>query len=96
MNDMKKLELNDDALERVSAGTDLQLQLVGNQTIETCDAFTCVWCGCGKTAGQSGHHCEPQGGLDYPDMSWFDYTCANCAKEYSCPMAHRRAGTSPG
>lgn len=88
--------LDDAVLDQVTGGTGLKVSLVGDKTIETCENFSCVWCGCGKTAGKSGHHCEPQGGMDFPDISWFDYTCSNCAKESSCPMAHRRAGVWTG
>lgn len=95
MEDNKKLTLNDDELEQVSGGTELKLPTVGDKTIETCDEFSCVWCGCGKEAGKTGHHCEPQGGLLYPDISWIDYNCANCAKENTCLWAHYRLGTSP-
>lgn len=90
---LQPMELNDDALDQVSGG--LEMQMVGDKTIETCEEFSCVWCGCGKVAGQKGHHCEPQGGLLYPEISWFDYTCSNCAKENTCPWAHYRLGTSP-
>ena len=91
--DNKPFELSNDELETVTGG--LEIQVVGRGKITTCDDFSCVWCGCGKTAGKSGHHCEAQGGLDFPDISWFDYTCSNCAKEPTCPMAHRQAGVCP-
>ena len=84
-------ELNDEALDQVVGAGELKVQTTGGHVITTCDSFTCVWCGCGKSGG-SGHHCKRQGGLEFPDISWFDYTCNNCAKLYSCPNANRRTG----
>ena len=91
----RAVELSDDHLEQVAGGEGLKVPTVGDKIIETCENFTCVWCGCGKTPGKSGHHCEPQGGEAFPDISWFDFTCSNCAKESTCSLAHRRAGVCP-
>ena len=74
--DEKKYELNDDALDAVSGGT-------GSSTINTCSNFMCVWCGCGKAAGSTGHYCEAQGGSKDP-ASWFDYTCEWCEHLNTC------------
>lgn len=90
---MQTMELNDDALDQVSGG--LEMQTVGDKRIETCDEFICVWCDCGKVAGQKGHYCEPQGGLLYPDISWIEYTCTDCAKKNTCRWAFYQLGTSP-
>ena len=79
MDDKKMTALNDDALDRVAGGT-------GSQ-ITTCDSFMCVWCGGGKSAGQTGHYCPAQGGKDDPS-SWFDYTCQWCEHLYTCSKAN--------
>ena len=76
MEDKKMMELNDDELGKVSGGT-------GCSTVNTCSNFMCVWCGCGKEAGKTGHYCESQGGPKDP-ASWFDYTCEWCEHLSSC------------
>ena len=91
MTENNVVRLDDSNLEQVTGGAELKVSIVG-QPIETCDDFICLWCGCSKEPGKSGHHCEPQGGLTYPDISWFDYICHWCAKESACPKAHRPAG----
>ena len=84
-------ELNDDDLEMVSGGTELQVPMVGTKRT-TCDNFICCWCRLGKEPGKTGHYCEPQGGLYYPEASWFDYICHWCDKLHTCPYANRPQG----
>ena len=92
MEENKMIELSDDLLDEVAGGGELQVSRTGDKVITTCSEFVCTYCGRGKTAGKSGHHCERQGGLEFPEASWFTYTCSNCDKSYSCPNANRRLG----
>lgn len=84
--------LSDSDLEQVSGGMGLTVAIVGDDIINTCDQFECLWCHHGKIPGQSGHYCEAQGGERF-EGSWFDYTCYWCEHQNTCTITGRKPST---
>ena len=84
MDEMMKMELDDDQLDQVAGGTEIQASVTGRKYKTTCDDFVCKHCGSRPdSVHPSGHYCEAFGGESNFD-AWYDYVCDNCVRLPNC------------
>lgn len=84
MNEKRKIELDDDQLDKVSGGGEITATVSGRVYKTKCDNATCKYCGMSpNSVDRDGHYCKALGGESNFD-SWIDYTCNNCAYLPNC------------